>query len=165
MTMESVLITGGAGYIGSVLTGRLLDKRYKVTCLDNLKYNQNSLMIYAHDSNFEFVYGDAKDSNLVKKLVAKADNIIPLAALVGMPLCDKNPKDAESTNKNAIVMLNKIRNNSQKLIYPNTNSGYGAQSGETYCTEETPLEPISLYGKLKCQTEKHLLKENKDVIT
>lgn len=165
MKKEKILITGGAGYLGSVLIGHLLDKRHKVTCLDNLMYYEKSSIIYAPHPNFEFVYGDSRDNELLKKIVPKFDTIIPLAAIVGMPACDLNPIEAKSTNLNAIVSLNEIRSNDQKIIYPNTNSGYGATSGEVYCTEETPMEPISLYGKLKCEAEKTLLEQNKDAIT
>ncbi len=162
---EKVLITGGAGYLGSVLTGHLLEEGYQVTCLDNLAHHQKTPMLFAHNPDFEFAYGDSRDKGLVKKLVAQADSIIPLAALVGMPLCKQRPQEATEINQDAIVMLNSLRSKDQKIIYPNTNSGYGAQSGETHCTEETPLEPISLYGKTKCGAEKHLLEDNKDAIT
>jgi nucleoside-diphosphate-sugar epimerase len=166
MVKEKVLVTGGAGYLGSVLTGHLLEEGYGVTCLDNLMHHQNSLIIYAHHPDFEFVYGDSRDKGLVKKLVSESDSFIPLAALVGMPLCGKNPKGAKEINTNSIIMLNELRSNNQKLIFPNTNSGYGTSTGEVYCTEETPLEPISAYGVTKCNAESHLLNsENKGAIT
>jgi len=165
MSKEKVLITGGAGYIGSVLTDHLLNKNYKVTCLDNLKYGQKSLFNFANNPNFEFIYEDSRDGKLIESIVSNFDTIIPLAAIVGMPACESNPKDARSTNLEAITMLNEIRDSKQKLIYPNTNSGYGAKTKEVYCTEETPLEPISLYGKLKCQAEELLLGRSKDAIS
>jgi nucleoside-diphosphate-sugar epimerase len=165
MIKESVLITGGAGYIGSVLTGYLLEKGYKVTCLDNLKYGQKSLFIYSNNPDFNFIFGDSRDKELLEKIVPKFDIIIPLAAIVGMPACDRNPYDAETINRDAIILINSIRTNKQKLIYPNTNSGYGASTGEVYCTEETALEPVSLYGKVKCVAEKHLLESEKDAVT
>src|SRR3990172_13161930 len=113
MVKEKVLIAGGAGYIGSVLTGKLLNDGYKVTCLDNLMFNQSSLLAHVHDPNFAFVYGDARNENKVGELVKENDVIIPLAALVGMPLCNLRPWEAEQTNKNAIIMLNKIRSREQ----------------------------------------------------
>lgn len=165
MEKEKVLITGGAGYIGSVLTGHLLDKGYKVTCIDNLKHKQNSLISYVGDPNFDFVYGDVRDEGLLEKIVSDSDIIMPLAAIVGMPACNLNPEEALSINKNAIIKLNEMRSHDQKLIFPNTNSGYGTKSGEFYCDEETPLEPISFYGKTKVEAEKHLLESEKPAIT
>lgn len=162
---EKVLITGGAGYLGSILTGHLLNNGYKVTCLDNLMYRQNTPFLFVNNPDFNFVYGDSRDKNLLKDVISKPDTIIPLAALVGMPLCNKRPIDAKSINQDSIVMLDELRSPNQKLIFPTTNSGYGTKSGEIYCTEETPLEPISLYGQLKCQAEKHLLESEKDAIT
>lgn len=165
MTKENVLITGGAGYIGSILTGHLLEKDYRVTCLDNLVYRQESLLNFVSNPNFNFIYGDARDQRLLKDFVADFDTIIPLAAIVGMPACKRNPEDAKSINLNAIIGLDKIRSPNQKVIFPNTNSGYGSKSKEFHCDENTPLEPISLYGKLKCEAEKHLLDSEKDAIT
>lgn len=162
---ENILITGGAGYIGSVLTGHLLDKGHKVTCLDDLSYHQKSLFLYAKDSGFEFIHGDARDDGLLKKIISKYDVIIPLAAIVGMPACNARPKEAVEINRDAILMLERIRSRNQKIIMPNTNSGYGTKSGETVCTEETTLDPISLYGKCKCEAEKNLLESDKGAIT
>ncbi len=162
---EKILITGGAGYLGSVLTGYLLEKGYQVTCLDNLMYRQNSLFSFSASKKFNFIYGDCRNKNLLEDTTPKFDIIIPLAAIVGAPPCDSKPQEARSINLDAIIMLNKIRSNSQMLIYPNTNSGYGTKSGEVFCTEKTPLEPISLYGKTKCKAEKHLLEDGKDVIS
>ena len=146
---EKVLITGGAGYLGSVLTGYFLNEGYKVTCLDNLMYGQDSLFNFVSNPDFNFVYGDCRDNSLLKKLVFKSDILLPLAAIVGMPACRKKPIEAKQINYDAVVNLNKIRSKDQKLIFPTTNSGYGTKSGNVYCTEETPLEPISLYGKQK----------------
>tara|TARA_Y100000310_G_scaffold221576_1_gene223172 strand:+ start:29487 stop:30431 length:945 start_codon:yes stop_codon:yes gene_type:complete len=162
---DRVLITGGAGYLGSVLTGHLLEKRFKVTCLDNLKFNQNSLLIYSNNPNFKFIYGDVRDEELLKKIVPGFDVIIPLAAIVGMPACKLNPEEAKKINQNAIIKLNEIRSPDQQIIFPNTNSGYGTKFDDLYCTENTPLEPISLYGKTKVEAEKHLLESEKPAIT
>lgn len=162
---EKILITGGAGYLGSVITGYFLEEGYLVTCLDNLMYRQNSLFSFSANKNFNFIYGDCRDKNLLERIVSKFDAIIPLAAIVGAPSCKSRPQEAQSINLNAIIMLNKIRSNNQRVIYPNTNSGYGTRSGEVFCTEKTHLEPISLYGKTKCEAEKHLLEDEKDAIT
>lgn len=162
---NNVLITGGSGYLGSVLIGHLLDKEYKVTCLDNLSYGQKSLLHYASNPNFDFIYGDARNRELMKKILPNFDVIIPLAAIVGMPACNLKPFDAGSINRDAVIMIDELRRSDQKVIYPNTNSGYGTKSGEVFCTEETPLEPISLYGRVKCEAEKHLLESKKDAIT
>jgi len=165
MGKQSVLITGGSGYIGSVLTGELLSKGYSVTCLDNLSLKQNSLINYAHNPDFEFIYGDCRDENLLKEIIPKFDILIPLAAIVGMPACKSSPIDAKTINYDAIISLNKIRQPHQKVIYPNTNSGYGIGIEGIHCTEESPLNPISLYGETKCNAEKHLLEDEKDAIT
>jgi len=152
-----VLITGGAGYLGSILTEHLLSKKYQVTVLDNLMYGEQSLFHFCANSNFDFVYGDARNETLVKELVASADVIIPLAAIVGAPACSLDPLMATSVNLDAIKMINRLRHPSQLIIYPTTNSGYGTKSGDIFCTEETPLEPISLYGQTKSEAEAVLL--------
>lgn len=154
---KHVLITGGAGYLGSIMTGRLLDEGYYVTVLDNLLYRQHSLLSYCANPRFDFVYGDCRDEETVKKLAAKADVLIPLAAIVGFPACKRDPLSATSINFEAIKMLDKIRSPQQMMIYPTTNSGYGTTSGDLYCTEDTPLNPISLYGRTKVDAEKMLL--------
>lgn len=145
MKKENVLITGGSGYIGSVLTEHLLNQGYKVSCLDNLMYGQKSLFNYVNNPNFDFIYGDSRDEGLLKRIINNFDAIIPLAAIVGMPACDKKPEDAKTINRNAVIMLDNLRSKNQKIVFPNTNSGYGIKSGTLHCNEETPLEPISLY--------------------
>jgi len=162
---ESVLITGGSGYLGSFLSGYLLEKGYSVSCLDNLSYGQKSLLHHVSNPNFNFIYGDVRNRKLLEKILPGFDVIIPLAAVVGMPACDLKPFDAESINRDAVILINELRGHNQKLIYPTTNSGYGTKSGEVYCTEETPLDPISLYGKTKTEAEAHLLKSEKPAIT
>ncbi len=164
MSKEKVLITGGAGYVGSILTKHLLERGYYVTCLDDIRYNQKSLTFFVDNPNFNFIYGDARDEGLLEKIVPESDVIIPLAAIVGMPACERKSSDAVSINLDAISLINKIRSKHQKLIFPTTNSGYGTKSGEIHCTEETALEPISLYGKTKCEAEKLLLNSDKDSI-
>lgn len=152
-----VLITGGAGYIGSVLCQHLLEAGHQIVVLDSVVYGQTSLFQYCANPKFDFIFGDARDESLLAKLLPKADVIIPLAAVVGAPACDRDPITARSLNFDAIRILNRLRSKQQLVIYPNTNSGYGTRSGGQHCTEETPLEPISLYGQTKCEAEQLLL--------
>ncbi|HEV3263737.1 MAG TPA: SDR family oxidoreductase, partial [Gemmataceae bacterium] len=152
-----VLVTGAAGYLGSVLCEHLLDAGCQVVGLDSLLYGQSSLFHLCHNPTFDFLQGDARDEALMRRLVAEADAIIPLAAVVGAPACDRDPWLARSTNFEAIRMLNRLRSPNQFVVYPNTNSGYGAKTGDTFCTEETPLEPISRYGQDKVEAEQELL--------
>lgn len=152
-----VLVTGAAGYLGSVLCEHLLGAGHEVTGLDNLMYQQHSLFHLCAHSRFEFVLGDARDERLMKKLVKEADALIPLAAVVGAPACDRDPWLAQSVNLEAIRLLNRLRSASQLVLYPNTNSGYGVTSGATECTEDTPLDPISHYGRTKVEAEADLL--------
>ncbi len=159
-----VLITGGAGYIGSVLVPTLLAKGYSVTVIDNFLYNQSSLLDCCHKSSLTIVRGDARNKELIKRHIKDADIIIPLACLVGAPLCDKFPQEAQSINSDAIKLLLSLRKKNQKIIYPNTNSGYGVGKKESFCTEKTPLNPISLYGKTKMEAEWMILKAENSVV-
>lgn len=154
---ERILLPGAAGYLGSVLTGRLLERGYEVTVLDNLMYGQTSLLSHASHPRFRFVRGDARDERLMRGLLKDADAILPLAAIVGAKACDRDPLMARSVNLDSIVLLNRLRGPNQRIVWPCTNSGYGAKSGQTFCTEETPLEPISLYGETKVAAEHELL--------
>ncbi|MHB9023851.1 MAG: NAD-dependent epimerase/dehydratase family protein [Armatimonadota bacterium] len=155
--MQRVLIIGGAGYLGSVMTGHLLDRGYQVTVLDSLLYGQNSLFGYCAREGFSFIRGDIRDGALLRDVLPKHDVIFPLAAIVGMSACDRDPFMARSVNFDAILALNRLRSTDQPMIYPCTNSGYGTKSGDVYCTEETPLEPVSLYGETKVRAEAALL--------
>ena len=128
-------------------------------------YGQKSLLYYAGHSNFNFIYGDVRNEEIMKKALEGQNIIIPLASIVGAPACERRPHDAISINKEAIALLEKLRTPEQKVIYPVTNSGYGTKSGEIYCTEESSLEPISLYGKTKVEAEKILLGSSKPAIT
>jgi len=154
---EQALVTGGAGYLGSVLCGRLLEAGYRVTALDSLIHRQHSLFSYCANPDFDFVFGDARDEELMRGLVKDADVIVPLAAIVGAPACDRDPWEARSVNVEAVRLVNRLRDPKQLVVFPNTNSGYGAQTGEVFCTEETPIAPITLYGRTKCEAERHLL--------
>jgi nucleoside-diphosphate-sugar epimerase len=152
-----VLITGGAGYLGSVLCEHLLAAGHDVTVLDALHHGVPSLLHLVGRQGFEFVRGDARDEATLARLVKSADAIVPLAAVVGAPACDRDPWLAKSTNFDAIELLLGLRSPAQLVVYPTTNSGYGTQSGDVYCTEDTPLEPISLYGRTKVDAEQAVL--------
>ncbi|NLF24114.1 MAG: NAD(P)-dependent oxidoreductase [Deltaproteobacteria bacterium] len=162
---QNVLVTGGAGYLGSILCETLLANGYKVTILDNMYYQQHSAHFHlCSHSDYDCIFGDVRDEKLVSKLVKGADVIIPLAAIVGAPACDLDPILARSVNLDAIKLINKSRSKLQLVIYPTTNSGYGTQTGSVHCTEDTPLQPISLYGVTKCEAEKELL-DSENTIT
>jgi nucleoside-diphosphate-sugar epimerase len=152
-----VLVTGGAGYLGSVLGEHLLDAGHSVTCLDNLSLGQSGPFHLCENPRFDFVRGDARDEALLGRLLRTVDAIIPLACLVGAPACDRDPWTARAVNLDAIRLLNRLRSREQLVVFPTTNSGYGTKSGDTFCTEETPLEPISLYGQTKVAAEAELL--------
>ena len=155
--MSNILVTGGAGYIGSTLVPDLLSKKHKVTVIDNFMYDQTSLATSIRDRNFEIVFGDVRDESLMKRLVSKADIIIPLAAIVGAPACDKDPVTAQSINKDSILWLLKQVSRSQQVIMPTTNSAYGSGDKNNFCDENSPLNPLSLYARDKVVVEKSLL--------
>jgi len=154
---QKVLITGGAGYIGSVLTDLLLREGYAVTVLDSLMYDRCSLFGVCSHPDFAFVRGDVRDDRVLRDLIPKHDLLVPLAAISGAPACDRDPIAARAINQDAVVRLNELRSPDQPVVYPCTNSGYGTRSGDVYCTEETPLEPISVYGVTKVEAERVLL--------
>lgn len=156
MKKEKVLITGGAGYIGSVLTPILLEKGYNVSVLDNLIYNQTSLINLCSQPNFEFINADVTDFDFMKKELSKYDIIIPLAAIVGAPACKSKPEIAKSVNLDAIKFIAE-NTDTQKILFPNTNSGYGIGEKNKFCDETSALNPVSLYGKHKVEAEKILL--------
>ena len=151
--MSKILITGGAGYIGSMLCTRLLSLGHQVTVIDLLKYDKGSLNHLYFNKNFKLIVDDVRKKSLIKKLVKQNDYIIPLAALVGAPLCEKYKKDAISTNLGTIKTLCEIVTKKNKIIYLTTNSGYGIGEKDKYCDENSPLNPISLYGRTKCDGE------------
>jgi nucleoside-diphosphate-sugar epimerase len=152
-----ILVTGGAGYLGSILVPHLLSLGHKVTVLDTLVYGQSPLLDCCTNGNFEFVYGDARDEGVLHPLVSKADCIIPLAALVGAPACNRDAIGAKSINRDAVKLVARLRCAGQLVLFPTTNSGYGIGETDIACTEETPLRPISLYGTTKVEAEKMLL--------
>jgi nucleoside-diphosphate-sugar epimerase len=147
------LVTGGAGYLGSVLVPALLAEGYNVHVLDNFMYRQNSLAACAANPRFSVTNGDGRQEDILKPLVAKADVVIPLAALVGAPLCKKDPIGATSTNLDAIKMLVRMLSEDQEILMPITNSGYGIGEKDKHCTEDSPLRPLTLYGRDKVEAE------------
>jgi len=152
-----IFVTGGAGYIGSILVPKLLMSGYDVTVLDNFMFGQNSLADACKFENFHIVNGDTRDKAQVKKLMRDADVIIPLAALVGAPICKKDPLATESINQHAIEMICELASADQRILMPVSNSGYGIGEAGTYCTEDSPLNPLSLYGITKVKAEEAVL--------
>lgn len=153
----NILITGGAGYIGSILTKELLDEGHRVQVLDNFRYEQTSLLDITYRTDLHIVRGDVRDERLYNQLIQDNDCIIPLACLVGAPLCQQNAQEAEQVNLKAIEFLVKKTSKDQLIIFPCTNSGYGIGQDNLECDEKSPINPISLYGKLKVQAEQHVL--------
>lgn len=152
-----ILITGGAGYLGSVITGTMLKQGYYVTVFDKLLFNQTSLLQYSSNPNFKFIYGDVRNLIELERLCDEHDVIIPLAAIVGFPACASDPQLAKEINFQQIVNIVRFTNRkNKKILYPNTNSGYGVGKDDLYCTEESPLTPISIYGQTKCDAENFL---------
>ena len=151
--MSKILITGGAGYIGSMLCTKLLEAGHIVTVIDLLKYDRGSLNHLYFHKNFRLICDDIRKISLMKKMIKHHDFIIPLAALVGAPLCEKFKKDALSTNLGSIKTLCNLATKKNKIIYLTTNSGYGIGEKNKYCNENSPLKPISLYGRTKCDGE------------
>ncbi|MDE2590652.1 MAG: NAD(P)-dependent oxidoreductase [Patescibacteria group bacterium] len=160
---SKVLITGGAGYIGSVLSKTLLENGYDVTVLDNLMYEQNSLIDCCQYDNFSIIRGDCRDKETLSNALKGVDFIIHLAALVGAPLCNSDKIGTTTTNLEAVKLLLSLRTKDQKILYPCTNSGYGIGQKNAFCTEETPLNPISLYGKTKVESEKAILEAGNSI--
>jgi len=153
--MKKVLITGGAGYLGSILTEVLLNKKYQVTVLDNLIYKQTSVAPFTYNKNFKFVLGDVTNETLLKSLVEQHDIIIPLAAIVGMPACKAQPELTIKVNYEQVKNITQWASKNQMILIPNTNSQYG--SSTEIITEESPFKPLSLYAETKCNAEKAIL--------
>jgi len=152
-----ILVTGGAGYIGSILVPRLLGLGHEVTVVDSFLYRQSSLLEHCNNPNLIIVRADVRNGDLVAGLARSVDAVIPLACLVGAPLCDKDPVGAATVNRDAVLTLFRKLSKSQKFVFPMTNSGYGIGQTDVYCTEDSPLRPVSLYGRLKVEVEKELL--------
>lgn len=161
--MLKVLVTGGAGYIGSILVTELLDAGYEVTVVDNFAHHENSLAHVCSRPHFNVVRGDVRSKSLMLPLLKEADAVIPLAAIVGAPLCDRDPVGAVTINRDAVEMIIKNLSKSQWLLMPVTNSGYGIGKKNSYCTEKSPLKPVSLYGKTKVEAEKLILERENSV--
>jgi nucleoside-diphosphate-sugar epimerase len=161
MRKVNVLITGGAGYLGSTLTEHLLTNGYNVTVLDNLMYDQVTLLHLFKRDGFKFELGDVRDKNFLQKLVGENDVIIPLAAIVGMPACKANPELTVAVNYQQVADVLEVLRDDQKLILPNTNSQYG--SSDSIITEESPFNPLSLYATTKCDAENAMLAKGNGV--
>ena len=155
--MSNILVTGGAGYIGSILIPELLNSGHSVTVLDNFYYQQSSLNQVCYHKNFNIVRGDVRVKDIILPLLKTADIIFPLAGLVGAPLCDANPVTATTTNKDAIFMMLDHISNNQLIVMPTTNSAYGSGDENHFCTEESKLNPISQYAIDKVAVEKRLM--------
>jgi len=159
----NILVTGGAGYIGAVLTRALLDEGFTVTVYDNLVFNQASLLDCCQEKNFKFILGDVADEGALAPLLRSSDIIIPLAAIVGAPACARNPTLADLVNSKApLAMLKRVSSN-QAVVFPTTNSGYGIGDPGKYCNEESPLRPISEYARAKVDVEDAFLQKGNAV--
>lgn len=152
-----IVVTGGAGYIGSVLVPLLLNEGHSVTVLDSFMYNQSSLLDCCANRRLTIIRGDARDERLLAELVPQADAILPLACLTGAPICARDPETATAVNRDAVRKISDRRGRGQMIIFPCTNSGYGIGQDDIFCDERTPLNPISLYGRLKVEIESYLL--------
>ena len=154
---HDILVTGGAGYLGSTLVPALLRAGHRVTVLDSFLFRQTSLNHICHDPNFQVVKGDIRVESVVAPLLKKADVVIPLAALVGAPMCSADPVGARTVNRDAILLMLKLMSRQQRILMPTTNSAYGTGDDDNFCTEESPLRPISIYAREKVEIEGELM--------
>jgi nucleoside-diphosphate-sugar epimerase len=157
MSAMNMLVTGAAGYIGSILIPKLLACGHRVIAVDNFLYRQTSLLDCCYDERLTVIRGDVRDRELIAEQLRHVDVIFPLACLTGAPLCARDPVGARTVNLDAIRMLVDLRSKEQIIVFPTTNSGYGRGQRGVYCTEETPLRPVSLYGRLKVEAEQVVL--------
>lgn len=162
--MEKVLVTGGAGYLGCILVPELLARGHQVTVIDSFMYRQNSLASCCADPNFRVLKADVRNKELMAKEYAEHDILIPLAAIVGAPACKLRPDEATAVNLDSVRHLVDNVRDDQKLLYPVTNSGYGIGDADAFCTEESPLRPISQYGIEKVEAER-ILQETGRAVT
>lgn len=163
MRKEKILVTGGAGYIGSILVPTLLSQDYKVTVLDSLQFGQTSLLECCSNPHFDFIKGDICDESMISGLLPKHDIVIPLAAIVGAPACKMNPSLTKMVNFDAAMMMIAKLSSMQMVIFPTTNSGYGIGEQDSFCTEKSPLRPLSDYGKTKVEVERAFLEKGNAV--
>ena len=161
--MKNILVTGGAGYIGSMLVPELLKEGHKITVIDNFMYKQNSLASVCANKNFEIINGDIRNIELIKTLIDKNEIILPLAAIVGAPLCDKDPYAAQSINHDAIIKMFNVCSKGHQIIMPTTNSAYGSGGHNNFCDEKSKLNPISRYAIDKVEVEKHLMQRENSI--
>jgi len=152
-----ILITGGGGYIGSILVPALLQENYGVTVIDSFMYGQASLLDACNNKKLNIIRSDARDKTVMERELKNADVVIPLACLTGAPLCAQKPEEAKSVIFDAVKLITSSISQNQMILYPTTNSGYGVGEKDIYCTEESPLRPVSLYGRLKVDAEKAVL--------
>lgn len=158
-----ILVTGGAGYLGSILVPRLIDAGHQVTVIDNFMYSQNSLAQLCLDPRFEVVNGDVRIKSVIAPLLEQADVIIPLAAFVGAPLCEKDPVGASSVNRDSVLMLFDMAGRDQRILMPTTNSAYGTGDENNFCTEESELRPVSRYARDKVEIEQSLMERENSI--
>jgi len=159
--MKTILVTGAAGYIGSVLVNQLLKKKYKVIGFDILNFGGESLLSVYNHPNFEFIKGDIRLKDEIEPVLQKVDAVVHLAAIVGDPACAKDPKISEETNWLATKMIYDLCNdndNVKRFVFASTCSNYGKMEGDGFVNEESPLNPVSLYAKLKVRVEEYIAK-------